>query len=186
MTESDVELFIAWSFLEMGNLPLALEHATRGVDKAIDSANMDCVCYGFACLGFGNLQAGNLAQAQEAFDEALRRSRFSGARQVENLAASGLAMTQVIGGKTEALDALVRAYDTAQAVGNQFGGALVAQALGQIFLSNGDAARAAFYLDAAIDYFARTGLRPYLERTRSTRARLDGVPNELAPLRTGA
>jgi tetratricopeptide (TPR) repeat protein len=173
MTESDVLLFAAWTYLGMGDVARGLEYGQQGVDKAIDSENVDCVCYGFACLGFGNLQAGRLAEAQADFAEAIRRSRFSGAELVENLSASGLALVEFMGGRAEALAALESTYHAAQKLDDQYGAATVALALGEIFTESGDWERAGEYLDAALDYFRRTELRPDLVRAEQARRRLD-------------
>lgn len=172
MTESDVLLYAAWAHLDMGDVAQGLEYGQRGVDKAMSSENMDCVCYGFACLGFANLQAQNVTQAAEMFREAIRRSQFSGAAQVEQLAQAGLAMSRFFGGDLSALPELEDAFAQAQSVGNQFGGALVALTLGEIFLQSGDTTNAGKYLDHAYDYFDRAAIQPYRERAARARSQV--------------
>lgn len=176
MTESDVMLYAAWSYLDMGDVARGLEYGQRGVDKAHASENMDCVCYGYTCLGFGNLRALNTGQANESFQEAIRRSHFTGATQVENLAQAGLAMTKIFGGDTSALADLEGALRDAQALGSQFSSALIAATLGEIYLRVGDAERASAYLDSAQSYFERTALRPYLEHTQALQAQVKQLP----------
>lgn len=169
MTESDVLLYAAWANLEMGDVAQGLALGQRGVDKALASENMDCLCYGFACVGFANLSSQNTTHAAELFREAIRRSRFSGAEQVENLAQSGLAMAKFFGGDAAGLSELEDAFRAAQAIGNQFGGAVAALTLGEIYLSRGDRANAQTMLDHAYDYFECTGLQPYRERVARSR-----------------
>lgn len=172
MTESDVILYGAWSWLEMGDVPRGLELGRRGVEKALASENMDCLCYGFTCLGFAHMYSENPEQARAAFQEALRRSHFSGAAQVENLAASGLAMSKIFGGEADAMPELENAYHEATRLGSPFAAALVAQTLGELYIQQGNLPRAVEYLDSAYEYFARTELHPHLERTRAAQAQV--------------
>ncbi len=164
MTESDVMLYAAWAWLEMGDTGRGLEWGQKGVDKALASENMDCLCYGFACVGFGNLYSNNTIAAREAFQEAVRRSHYSGAQQVENLATLGWAMSKIYSGDPEALPELERAFANATELGNPFVAALAAQTLSEIFAAQNDTPRAHEYRAYARAYFERAGLAPYLER----------------------
>ena len=172
MTESDVMLYAAWAWLDMGDPACGLEWGQKGVDKALASENMDCLCYGFACLGFGNLYSNDTASARQAFQEAVRRSHFSGAQQVENLAALGWAMSKYLSGDTGTLTELETEFEHATELGNPFVAALAAQTLGEIYLQQNDLASAGTYLDRASSYFTRAGLKPYLERARSAQMQL--------------
>ena len=164
VTESDVNLYAAWSYLDMGDVQHGLEYGERGLDTAIAADNMDCICYGFACLGFGHLQAQKLPEAINAFEEAIRRSQFSGAAQVENLGRSGLAIAQFFSGRPDAIQEMETALAKAQALGDQLGAALVSQTLGEILTHSSELDRALNYLNAALDYYRRAELRPYLAR----------------------
>src|SRR5262249_965183 len=52
VTESDIELFGGWAFLDMGDAQPGLAHGQRGVECAVATDNFDCVCGGLACVGF--------------------------------------------------------------------------------------------------------------------------------------
>ncbi|HLF27552.1 MAG TPA: hypothetical protein VJG32_14555 [Anaerolineae bacterium] len=172
MTTSDVNLYTAWSFLDMGDVPRGLEYGRRGLDQAMAADNMDCICYGFVCLGFGNLRAQQPAEAIAAFQESIRRAQFSGAAQVENLGRTGLAIAQFFSGQAEVIQDLEEALTAAHALNDQFGAALIDQALGEILTQLDEATRAADHLNAALAYYRRAGLRPYLARALQSLARL--------------
>ncbi len=186
MTVSDVYLFAGWTFLDMGNLEQGLEFGQRSADTAVAADNMDCMCYAYACVGFNRLAGQQLAQATDAFQEAIHRSQFSGADLFENLGRAGLAMAQFFSGRTEALADLEDAYAQAQALHNNMGSALIAQTLGGIYALQGNAARAESILNAALAYFRPNQMAPYLARTLETLAQVydqQARPNDAAQAR---
>ncbi len=165
MTDLDVYLYAAWSHLDLGEIPQALEYAKIGVNKAISVDNMECACYGFACLGFGHLRAEQIPEAVRAFEEAIRRSKISGAEEAEILGASGLGMARLLTGDALAVQALEDTLARARSAGIEYVSALLAQTLGEIYLERGALEQAAAHLNAALDYYRRNLMRPYLGRT---------------------
>ncbi|MFQ5794932.1 MAG: tetratricopeptide repeat protein, partial [Candidatus Bipolaricaulia bacterium] len=172
VTEADVDLFAAWSYLDMGDPQRGLEYSQRGVEKAIATSSMECICHGFVCLGFGNLQAQKLPEAVVAFEESIRRSEISGAAQTENLGRAGLAIAQFYSGRAEAVQDMEDVLANAQAIDDQLGAAIVAQTLGESLTQMGKLERAESYLNRAFDYYRRTEMRPYLARALQSLAHL--------------
>jgi tetratricopeptide (TPR) repeat protein len=86
VTESDVELFAGWAYLDMGDAQSGLEHGRRGVELAIATDNFDCICGGLACVGFGHMQVRQLPEAAGAFRDAIQQTKVSGAVRFEVLA----------------------------------------------------------------------------------------------------
>ncbi len=172
LTESDLYLFAGWLNLDEEKTANALAFGQRGLEKAIAVDNMECVCYGFACVGFGNLQAQQLPEAIQAFQESVRRSQYSGAAHIELLARVGLAVSEYFGGKREALDDLETAFADAQTMKQSYVAALSAQSLGMIYVRMGDLARARERLVYAREFYEAKGLRPALERTQNLLAQL--------------
>jgi tetratricopeptide (TPR) repeat protein len=170
MTQSDVTLYSAWSYLDIGDVERARERARLGVEQALAADNMDCVCYGFACVGFGNLRAQLLPEATRAFEEAIRRSQFSGAAQVENLGRFGLAITRLSTGHPEALEEMEQALLQARSLGDQMATAMISQTLGEVLSAMGQVEHAGAYLTDALEYYRRTNARPYLSRTLKSMA----------------
>ena len=57
-----------------------------------------------------------------------------------------------------------RTLANAEAVGDDYTVAFIAQALGEAYTQLGDFERAKQYLDTALDYYRRNDMRPYLAR----------------------
>ncbi len=165
MCNSDVHLFSAWAFLDLGDIRQGLEYAKRGVNKAVSADNLECACVAFACLGFGHLRAEELSEAVQAFEEAIRRSRYSGAEPAEILGEMGLGMTRFMSGHPEGIPQIEDALAHAHRIGEEFIGALLGQTLGELYLQRGDIELAISRLGDALEYFRRHQMRPYLARS---------------------
>ena len=94
VTESDVEQFAGWAYLDMGDVQAGLEHGRRGVELAVATDNFDCICGGLACVGFGHMQARQLPEAAKDFQQAIQQTKVSGALRFEVMARGGLARAQ--------------------------------------------------------------------------------------------
>jgi tetratricopeptide (TPR) repeat protein len=173
LVEADVYLFSGWAHLDMDDAATGLEHGRRGVDLALASDNVDCICGGMACVGFGHMQSGQAAEAASAFDEAILRSRVSGALPMEILASGGLAMLQFAEGQAEAVQGLEQAEARAREIDDPFTSAFFGQALAEAYLSRGDLAKAEGYLRPALEYFRRYDMGPYLQRALALEAALN-------------
>ncbi len=172
MVSSDVDLYAGWSFLDMGDARQGLEFGQRGLDKALASENMDCVCGAYLCVGFVQLAAQRLQEAQRAFQQAIQHSQFSGVDAFENLGRAGLAVVQFYGGRGEAVTDLERAWKRAQALDDRMGRALIAQALGELYSLRGETSRAESFIEDALAYFRQNEMAPYLVRTLEILAQL--------------
>ncbi len=188
--DSDVHLFSAWAFLDLGDVRKGLQYAKQGVDKALSADNMQCACIAFACLGFGHLRAEEIGEAVQAFEQAIRRSKFSGAEPAEILGEMGLGMTRFFSGHPEGIQQIEGALAHARRIDEEFLSAILAQTLGEIYLQNGDIELAINRLNEALEYFRRHQMRPYLTRAlelladaldrRGERDRADQVRSEKA------
>jgi predicted ATPase/class 3 adenylate cyclase len=165
--ESDVELFVGWAYLDIGDTAAALEHGERAVQLALEADNFDCTCGAFACVGFGRMQAQQLPEAQAAFQHALERTSLSGAAALEALARGGLALVDLAAGKTEAITGLEAALAQAQALNDPFTTAIFASAAAETHLALGNLDVARGHLNTALEYFERNQLAPYLAQARA-------------------
>ena len=172
VTESDVELFAGWAYLDLGNTQAGLEHGRRGVAVAVSTDNFDCICAGLACVGFGNMQSGQLPEAAQDFQDAIQQTKISGALRFEVLARGGLALTQIVSGHPQALAELEDSAARAHELGDFFTEAVFYHAAAEAHLGQGDLAGAGALLDKALDYFQRNDLGPYLARAQATLATL--------------
>jgi tetratricopeptide (TPR) repeat protein len=153
----------------MGDLRRGLEYSQRGTEEALSAYGLECAMYGHYCTGLGNLHTRNLAEAQRAFESALtlltdHLSELQGSEVVANEVRAGLAIARFFAGDTKAIDDMERTLANAEAVGDDYTVALLAQALGEGYTQLGDFERAERYLDTALDYYRRNDMRPYLAR----------------------
>ncbi len=165
VTAADVYLGAAWAWLDLGEVRQALKYAKQSVEKAVSVDNMECACLGFACLGFGHLRVEQMAEAVQAFEEAIRRSKISGAEEAQVLGESGLGMVRFYSGHPEGIQDIENTLSHARRIGNEYAGALLAQTLGEIYLQRGDMLQAETRLGEALDYYRRHRMRLYLART---------------------
>jgi tetratricopeptide (TPR) repeat protein len=165
VTSADVHMAAAWAQLDLGKDREALENARQCVQQAISTDAMECACLGYACLGFGHLRAQQMTEAISAFEEAIRRSKISGAEDAQILGESGLSMARFFSGSADGTQELERALGHARGVSQQFAAALLEQTLGEIHLQRGDAAQAIAHLGEALEYYRKHRMRFYLART---------------------
>jgi tetratricopeptide (TPR) repeat protein len=170
MTDSDVHLYAAWAYLDLGDITQGLEYAKRGVQKAVSADNIECACFGFACLGFGHLRAAEMTEAAQAFEEAIRRSRISGAEEAQLMAESGLGIAHLAVGRPEAVQEIENALRHARQTGKEFPAALLSQTLGEIAMQRGEFQQSLAYLGDAVGYFRRHQMGSYLAHTLELQA----------------
>ena len=168
VTESDVELFAGWAYLDMGDPQASLAHGQRSVQCSVEADNFDCLCGGLACIGFGDMQSGQLPAAAESFKAAIEHTKASGAALFEVMARGGLALAQMAAGQLGALPELEQAAARAHELHDSMTEAMFSHALADALLGLGDLASARAYLDKALDYYQLNNLAPYLARALVT------------------
>jgi tetratricopeptide (TPR) repeat protein len=166
---ADVAMYSSLTFLDMGDAQRGLEYSQRGTEQALSAGGLECAMYGRYCTGLGNLHARNLPEAQKAFEASLKLLtdnlfKIQGSEQLVNDVRAGLAIAQFFGGRSEAINAMERTMANAEAIGDDYMVAFVAQALGEGYTRFGDFERAEQYLNTALDYYRRNDMRPYLAR----------------------
>jgi tetratricopeptide (TPR) repeat protein len=172
MTKSDVDLFASTAFLDLGDTERSLDYSRRGIDEAKAADNIECVCYGFACVGFGHLQAKQLPEAAAAFEESIWRSQYAGAQLIESMSRSGLAITHLYAGLPGASHEAEAAVAETEQAGILSMAAMLRLALAEVYATSGDLDRALAYVNVAADYYRRTQIYPYLARTLQSAAAL--------------
>src|SRR5215208_2189026 len=169
VNSADVALGSSLAFIDMGDVQRGLEYSERGTEQALSGYVLECAMYGHDCTGLGNLQARNLDEAQRAVENALKLltdnlSELQGSEMVANEVRAGLAIARFLGGDTEAINDMEHALANAEAIGDDYTVAFIAQALGEGYTQLGDFQRAKQYLDTALDYYRRNDMKPYLAR----------------------
>jgi tetratricopeptide (TPR) repeat protein len=169
MNGADVAIMASQVYFEMGDVQRGLEYSRRGTEQALSARGLECAMYGHYCTGLGNLHSRNLDEAQQEFESALELLPYfvpelQGREQVANVVHAGLSIARFLGGDTGALNNMESTLANADAVGDEYTAAFVAQALGEGYTQLGDFERAKRYLDTALDYYRRNDMRPYLVR----------------------
>jgi class 3 adenylate cyclase/tetratricopeptide (TPR) repeat protein len=169
MNGADVAIMSSQAFFDMGDVQRGLEYSRQGTEQAMSASGSECAMFGHYCTGLGNLYSHNLDEAQQEFESALKLlpdfvPDLQGREQVANDVRAGLAITQFFRGRTEAINDIKRTLANAEAVGDEYTGAFIAQALGEAYTQMGDFDLAKQYLDTALEYYRRNDMRPYLAR----------------------
>ncbi len=185
MNGADVALMSSQALFDMGDVQRGLEYSRRGTEQALSGYGLECAMYGHYCTGIGNLHSRNLDEAQRAFDSALKLlpdfvPDLQGREQVANEVHAGLAITQFFSGRTEAINDMESALTNADAVGDEYTVAFIAQALGEGYTQLGDFERAKQHLDTALDYYRRNDMKPYLARGLKSSASLHEAQGHVA------
>ncbi len=162
--EADVNNLAAFTYLDMGDAERGIEYGQRGADKAMAANALECASAGLMAVGFCHLQSQKLSEAQNAFDRSMRLAESRGADAFRNQAWSGLAVAQFFSGRAEAINDMESALANARAIDDEYGIAFLAQMLGEAYTRTGEFERAQNYLDAALEYYRRSQMRPYLVR----------------------
>jgi class 3 adenylate cyclase/tetratricopeptide (TPR) repeat protein len=182
---ADVALMSSQAFLAMGDVRSGLEHSQRGTERAMSANGLECAMYGHYCTGLGNLDSRNPAEAQRAFESALRLLtdnlfELRGSEVIVNEVRAGLAIARFLGGDTGAINDMESALANADAVGDDYNVAFIAQTLGEGYTQLGDFERAEKHLDAALDYYRRNDMKPYVARALQSSARLHEAQGHIA------
>jgi class 3 adenylate cyclase/tetratricopeptide (TPR) repeat protein len=169
MNGADVAVLSSLAFFDMGEVRRGLEYSRRGTELALSGYGLQCAMFGQYCTGIGHLRARNLVEAQRAFESALELlpdfvPELQGREEVANEVHAGLAITQFFSGRTEAINDMERTLANAEAIGDEYSVAFIAQALGEGYTQLGDFELAKQYLDTALDFYRRNDMRPYLAR----------------------
>ncbi len=164
LTNSDVNLMAAWACLSMGLLERALTLGQRSLDEAIATDNMDCLCSGLVCIGYTNLELQRIPDAAAAFKEGIDRSELSGAIFHRLNGQAGLAMTQFISGKLEAISDLEQIVSEMHDYMDEVGAANANYLLGVCMSQVKNFPRAEIFLNEAINYYRQANMRPFLAR----------------------
>src|SRR5215216_6007219 len=182
---ADVALMSSQAFLAMGDVRSGLEHSQRGTEQAMSANGLECAMYGHYCTGIGNLDSRNLAEAQRAFESALglltdNLFELRGSEVIVNEVRAGLAIARFLGGDTGAINDMESALANADAVGDDYNVAFIAQTLGEGYTQLGDFERAEQHLDAALDYYRRNDMKPYVARALQSSAKLHEAQGHIA------
>jgi class 3 adenylate cyclase/tetratricopeptide (TPR) repeat protein len=162
--EADVLAAGAHMYFDMGDVQRGLECTRLGVQLAFSVDGYECGIYSLYCGGMGQLQHGSWAEAEAALEDSARRAESSKifSEWLKNRIRAGLAMTRAHVADPSAVGEMEETLTRAQAFEDDYMAALLSHSLGASAMQRGDVERARPYLDAALDYYRRNGMLPYL------------------------
>jgi tetratricopeptide (TPR) repeat protein len=99
---------------------------------------------------------------------------------IVNEVRAGLAIARFLGGDTGAINDMESALANADAVGDDYNVAFIAQTLSEGYTQLGDFERAEQHLDAALDYYRRNDMKPYVARALQSSAKLHEAQGHIA------
>ena len=104
------------------------------------------------------------SRPRSSCERTISPSSWGARSKLVNRVHAGLAIAQFFSGEIEAIKDMESTLANAEAVGDDYTVAFIAQALGEAYTQLGDFERAKQYLDTALDYYRRNDMRPYLAR----------------------
>nr|NIQ57233.1 hypothetical protein [Gemmatimonadota bacterium]NIU77403.1 hypothetical protein [Gammaproteobacteria bacterium] len=165
--EADVHMILAQAHYELGEIETGLEHARRGAELAASRNAFECACAGYYAVGMGELERHELDRAVRSFDQSLEWSDmadWSGWTGIRNRIRAGTAAVRVAKGTGEAVADLEQALANARSGHDEYGVATLSERIARAHLTAGDPDRSATHLAEALEFYRRSGMKPYEAR----------------------
>lgn len=169
---ADVHMVASLVSFDMGQVENGLDFARQGVDEAAGAGAGECTIYGLYCIGQGNLFIPDVEGARASFSTALQRTESVRTEMLAYLNRAGLAQTESIADRKEAVAQSEAVLAQARAFRDVYTEAQISQSLAELLVRIGELDRAEEYLDAALAYYRRNDMLPYLVRSVGLAAHL--------------
>lgn len=162
-------------YFDLGDIPRGLETSRRGMQLAFGVDGYECGIYNAYVVGMGYLQQGSWTEAETTLEDSARRAKSSKifSEWLRNRIRAGLAMTRAHLNDPSAVQEMEETLTRAQSFQDDYLVALLSHALGDAARQRGELKEARLYLDAALAYYRRNGMLPYLPGILTSMAELD-------------
>ncbi len=160
--QADVHIGAGMAYYDMGDIEKGLEHAHLGADLAMSANGLECACAGYFGVGRGELGRRNIDDALAQFRRSLKLADAVGMDYYINLIRAGVAEAEFEKGSTGSVEQLRSAIDSARSTDDDFVVAALAIPFSRALLRLNRANEAREAIAAAIAYFRRMNLKPYL------------------------
>lgn len=165
---ADVHIGASMAYYDMGEVEKGLEHAKIGADLAMSANGLECACAGYFGVGRGELDKHRVDDALTQFRRSLKIADAVGMDYYINLIRAGVAEAEFEkGSSAESVDKIRNAIDNARLTDDDFVVAALAMPFGRALLRLDRPQEAREAIDAAIVYFRRMDLKPYLANALS-------------------
>lgn len=163
--EGDVHSAAAMTYYDLGEPELGLQHAVTGTRMALSVGGLECACYGLMATGLGREATKRLAEAPEAYREALRIGSGTLMDPMLDRVRGMLAAVEFRAGDRSALDALERALEGTRAIHDDHGAAYLLVELARADVALGRPEAAEPRVLEALEIYRGMGTRPYIAST---------------------
>ncbi len=160
--QADVHIGASMAYYDMGDIEKGLEHAHLGADLAMSANGLECACAGYFGVGRGELDRRNIDDALAQFRRSLKLADAVGMDYYINLIRAGVAEAEFEKGTTGSVEQLRSAIESARSTDDDFVVAALAMPFARALMRLDRAGEARDAIAAAIAYFRRMALKPYL------------------------
>lgn len=177
---ADVDILVGSAFLEMGDLGIGLEHIKRGTELALSVNGMQCASSGLHVLGLGQMEDNHLPEAVSSLRRSLEFALDSGYEGVLHNVRAALASAHFLSGDLEAIEAIEKEIDNAEAFNDGYGASRARLSLAEALLSINKAPRAEGHARRAIEWFEARSMQPYVLKGLNVLAELLASQGDVA------
>jgi tetratricopeptide (TPR) repeat protein len=160
--QADVHIGASMAYYDMGEIEKGLEHARIGAERAMSANGLECACAAYFGIGRGELDRRNLDDALAQFRRSLTLADKVGMDYYINLIRAGVAEAEFEKGTVGSVEKIGLAIENARSTDDDFVVAALAMPYARALLRLERASEARAPLEAAIAYFRRMDLKPYL------------------------
>ena len=165
---ADVHIMAGVLYREMGEMDRAIEHARIGAERAEAAHAIDCSCSGYLELGLTQIERsevgdamGQLERSRHFADQSLGLG--TGLEGFVNRIDGGVAVVQLEQGEAErAVRELEGTLEKARSDQDEYTAAVLAEQLARAHLRLGRPDQAEVHVRAALDFYRRSNMKPYL------------------------
>jgi tetratricopeptide (TPR) repeat protein len=176
--QADIHIGASMAYYDMGDIEKGLEHARIGADLAMSANGLECACAAYFGVGRGELDKHRIDDALAQFRHSLKLADAVGMDYYINLIRAGVAEAEFEKGATDSVDKLRTAVESARSSEDDFVVAALSIPHARALLRLDRPGEAKEAIEAAIAYFRRMELKPYLANSLTILADIEDARGE--------
>jgi class 3 adenylate cyclase/tetratricopeptide (TPR) repeat protein len=159
---ADVHIGASMAYYDMGDIERGLEHARQGAELAMSANGLECACAAYFGVGRGELDKHRIDDALAQFRHSLKLADAIGMDYYINLIRAGVAEAEFEKGAVDSVERIGMAIESARSTDDDFTVAALSIPHARALLRLERAGEAREVITAAVSYFRRMALKPYL------------------------
>jgi tetratricopeptide (TPR) repeat protein len=160
--QADVHIGASMAYYDMGDIEQGLEHAKLGAELAMSANGLECACAAYFGVGRGELDKHRIDDALTQFRRSLKLADAIGMDYYINMIRAGVAEAEFEKGTPDSVDKIRTAVESARSTDDDFVVAALSIPHARTLLRLERTGEAKDAITAAIAYFRRMELKPYL------------------------